>query len=203
MRPGGSVILGIDNEDGLQQSKWRCFVHKGGTTKKIMLRLGNDAVRLSFQPRSLQDPESIFWCADKALEQRSNQIVVRTSGNIISCKDILFGLLIWLIFLLNLQWGTSFGKERHNHIIIYLPGKNTHFAIFAEANLTVAFALVIQAWLVGLKNITDNDGRVSTISVNLDLQLSPWSRFQENTLERGNSDRFRFKESKTLNLGAG
>lgn len=94
MRTNGAVILRIENEDGLKQSEWRCFVYKGGKTKRIMLRLENDTVKLSFQPNGLQDPENIFWCADKARQQRSNQIVVWTSGNIILCKDIFFGLLI-------------------------------------------------------------------------------------------------------------
>lgn len=95
MRTGSSVVLQIDYEDGLLQPKWRCFVHKGGTTRRIMLALKNDTVRLSFQAYALLDRKNIFWCADKALRQRSNQIVVWTSGNIILCKDIFF----WFINL--------------------------------------------------------------------------------------------------------
>lgn len=79
MRPGSSVTLQIENEDGLQG--WLCWVYKGGKTKRIKLRLSNDTVRLPFSSTSLMNRETIFWCTDKDRQQRSNQIIVFTSGN--------------------------------------------------------------------------------------------------------------------------
>lgn len=79
MRPGSSVTLQIENEDGLQG--WRCWVLKGGRTRRIKLRLSDDTVHLPFSPSRLTDPENIFWCTDKDVQQRSNQVIVLTSGN--------------------------------------------------------------------------------------------------------------------------
>ncbi len=78
MQTGGSVILQLENEDGLMG--WNCWVYRGQRKKKIKLRLKKDSVSIVFQPRSLDVPETIFWCTDAAQEVRSNQITVKTSG---------------------------------------------------------------------------------------------------------------------------
>lgn len=77
IQPGGSVILQLDNNDGLQG--WRCWVYTGEKEKKIILRLKPDSVSHTFQPSSRNVSESIFWCTDEAQTHRSNQITVRTS----------------------------------------------------------------------------------------------------------------------------
>ncbi|XP_044035579.1 uncharacterized protein LOC122868072 isoform X2 [Siniperca chuatsi] len=77
MRTEGSVVLELENEDGLWG--WKCWVKRGEKTKMIKLRLKDDNVSLAFQPNRLNDPETIFWCTDENEEKRSNQITVRTS----------------------------------------------------------------------------------------------------------------------------
>ncbi|XP_070847233.1 uncharacterized protein [Chaetodon trifascialis] len=84
MRVGGSVILQLENEDGLQG--WRCWVNRGAQTKRIKLRLKNDSVSLDFQPNSLYVPETIFWCTDALQQHRSNQIIVWTSDKDVSLE---------------------------------------------------------------------------------------------------------------------
>lgn len=95
MRPGSSVTLQIENEDGLQG--WLCWVYKGGRTRRIKLRLSNDTVRLPFSPNRLMDRETIFWCTDKDRQQRSNQIIVLTSGT--DMQQDIFGLMDLTHFL--------------------------------------------------------------------------------------------------------
>lgn len=95
MRPRSSVTLQIENEDGLQG--WLCWVYKGGRTKRIKLRLSNDTVRLPFSPNRLVDHETIFWCTDKDKQQRSNQIIVLTSGT--DMQQDIFGFMDLTHFL--------------------------------------------------------------------------------------------------------
>lgn len=98
MRNGGSVILQLDNDDGLQG--WNCWVYRGqGRTgeRRIKLRLKNDSVSLDFQPTRLMVPETIFWCSDSTQQHRSNQVMVRTSGGptdiLMLCYTVTF---LWL-----------------------------------------------------------------------------------------------------------
>lgn len=108
MRPGSSVTLHIENEDGLQG--WQCFVYKGGHMYRIQLRRSNDTVPRHFTPGRVVERENIFWCTDKERQQRSNQIIIRTSGIDTQQGDI----LIW--FALNLQLGihvTSCDTEKN------------------------------------------------------------------------------------------
>ncbi|XP_076615406.1 sialoadhesin [Chaetodon auriga] len=84
MRVGGSVILQLENEGGLQG--WKCWVYRGHQTRRIVLRLKNDSKSLDFQPRSLNVPETIFWCTDRLEQSRSNQIIVRTSEKDVSLE---------------------------------------------------------------------------------------------------------------------
>lgn len=100
MRPGSSVTLQIENEDGLQG--WLCWVYKGEKTKKIRLRLSDDAVGLPFTPSRLVDRESIFWCTDTQQQQRSNQIIVRVSGNALQ-QDNSLGFTDFTEFLSHIQ----------------------------------------------------------------------------------------------------
>lgn len=93
MRPGSSVTLHIENEDGLQG--WMCWVYKGGRKNRIVLRLSNDTVRLPFSPGQVVKPENIFWCTDKEQLQRSNQIIIQTSGNIWQHENM-FGFTSWI-----------------------------------------------------------------------------------------------------------
>lgn len=78
VRTDGSVVLQLEHEDGL--NGWKCFVDRGGQTKKIKLKLRNDSLSVVFQPKRLNVPEIIFWCTDTNEQHRSNQITVRTSG---------------------------------------------------------------------------------------------------------------------------
>uniref|UniRef100_A0A3B4Y907 Uncharacterized LOC111650268 n=1 Tax=Seriola lalandi dorsalis TaxID=1841481 RepID=A0A3B4Y907_SERLL len=78
MQYGHSVMLQLDNEDGLEG--WVCWVYREGTkTKKIKFKLENRD-HVVFQTTRLEVPETIFWCTDKSQNERSNQIIVRTSG---------------------------------------------------------------------------------------------------------------------------
>lgn len=123
MRPGSSVTLQIENEDGLQG--WLCWVYKGGKTKRIKLQLSNDTVRLPFLPTRLMDHETIFWCTDKDRKQRSNQIIVLTSGN--DMQQGIFGLMDLTHFLSYIKSGNEGplsppdGKAKNDGtMIIYL-----------------------------------------------------------------------------------
>ncbi|XP_067344104.1 uncharacterized protein [Channa argus] len=80
MQTGGSVILHLENEDGLQG--WKCWVNRGqNQIKKILLRLKNtNDISINFQPSRLLVPETTFWCTDRNQNSRSNQITVSTSG---------------------------------------------------------------------------------------------------------------------------
>ncbi|XP_037610863.1 uncharacterized protein LOC119479395 isoform X2 [Sebastes umbrosus] len=80
VRTEGSVVLQLDNEDGLKG--WNCWFYQNGLTKMIKLRLAKDSVNVVFHSPKLTDPETIFWCSDTE-KLRSNQIIVR-----ISVKDI-------------------------------------------------------------------------------------------------------------------
>ncbi|XP_041830905.1 uncharacterized protein LOC121633091 isoform X2 [Melanotaenia boesemani] len=78
MNFGGSVILKIEKEDGLQG--WNCWVFRGEKTNKIKIKINQqDDTSLSFQPNNLRVPETIFWCTDETQALRSNQVTVRTS----------------------------------------------------------------------------------------------------------------------------
>ncbi|KAF3704549.1 hypothetical protein EXN66_Car020238 [Channa argus] len=80
MQTGGSVILHLENEDGLQG--WKCWVNRGqNQIKKILLRLKNtNDISINFQPSRLLVPETTFWCTDRNQNSRSNQITVSTSA---------------------------------------------------------------------------------------------------------------------------
>lgn len=115
MRPGSSVTLQIENEDGLQG--WLCWVYKGGKTKRIKLRLSNDTVRLPFSPTRLMDHETIFWCTDKDRKQRSNQIIVLTSDKPVSLEMYPFPALAGeSVTLQCLVWGT----DQISHVSFYV-----------------------------------------------------------------------------------
>lgn len=80
MRPGSSVDLELANEDGLQG--WRCRICRGQKITKIGLKLKKDSKSLVFQPTPLRVPETIYWCVDKTETSRSNQVVVRSTGEL-------------------------------------------------------------------------------------------------------------------------
>nr|XP_046234015.1 uncharacterized protein LOC124053096 [Scatophagus argus] len=84
MRNGGSVILQLENDGGLD--KWNCSVYRGGDkTKKIKLKVDGNPTSLEFQPRRLEVPETILWCSGPD-ETRSNQITIRTSERDVSLE---------------------------------------------------------------------------------------------------------------------
>ncbi|XP_041818688.1 uncharacterized protein LOC121624831 [Chelmon rostratus] len=109
MRNGGSVILQLDNDDGLQG--WNCWVYRGqGRTgeRRIKLRLKNDSVSLDFQPTRLMVPETIFWCSDSTQQHRSNQVMVRTSEKEVSLEMYPFPAVAGENLILRcLVWGTD------------------------------------------------------------------------------------------------
>lgn len=76
MPPDGSVTLRLDNDGGLRE--WKCYVFKKEQTSEIRLMSVNDSLSFEFQPYTLV--ETIFWCANKNRSQRSNQVVIGTSG---------------------------------------------------------------------------------------------------------------------------
>ncbi|KAK2820224.1 hypothetical protein Q5P01_023183 [Channa striata] len=85
MQTGGSVILHLENEGGLQG--WNCWVYRGkDNSKKIGLRLKDNESTFVFQPNKLEAPETTFWCTDRNQNNRSNQVTVRTSGKRVSLQ---------------------------------------------------------------------------------------------------------------------
>lgn len=78
MRPGSSVTLQIENEDGLRG--WRCWAYKGGQRYAIGFKRRSDTVRRQLTPNKVVERENIYWCTDMEQQQRSNQIIIRTSG---------------------------------------------------------------------------------------------------------------------------
>lgn len=78
MPPDGSVTLRLDNDGGLRE--WKCYVFKKEQTSEIRLMSVNDSLSFEFQPYKLVDSETIFWCANKNRSQRSNQVIIGTSG---------------------------------------------------------------------------------------------------------------------------
>ncbi|XP_032358466.1 uncharacterized protein LOC116671356 isoform X1 [Etheostoma spectabile] len=105
VRPGDSVVLQLEHEDGLQG--WKCFVHRAGKTMMIQLRLLNDNVSV-FQPKRLTIPETIFWCSDTKKQRRSNQITVRTSEKDVSLEMYTLPAVVGDSLILKcLAWGTD------------------------------------------------------------------------------------------------
>lgn len=79
MRIGNSVVLQLENEDGL--NGWSCRVYAEKKEKRIKLRLKeNNQMSIVFQPERLNVPETIFWCTNSTKQHRSNQQVIRTTG---------------------------------------------------------------------------------------------------------------------------
>uniref|UniRef100_A0A672H8G2 Ig-like domain-containing protein n=1 Tax=Salarias fasciatus TaxID=181472 RepID=A0A672H8G2_SALFA len=99
-----SVILQLEHEDGLRG--WSCRVYRGDKVNIITLNLeGENDASLTFQPRSLLELETTFWCTDESEESRSNQITVRTSVKKVSLEiyhlpavvgqDVTLRCLVW------------------------------------------------------------------------------------------------------------
>lgn len=79
MPTDGSVTLRLDHDGGL--GGWKCYVFKKEQTSELrLMSVKNNSVSYEFQPNRLVDPETIFWCANKDRSQRSNQVLIRTSG---------------------------------------------------------------------------------------------------------------------------
>ncbi|KAM9336623.1 uncharacterized protein ABDE67_019658 [Symphorus nematophorus] len=115
MRPGGSIVLQLDNDDGLQG--WNCWVYRKTQekTKRIKLKLKSNTVSLPFQ-RSLDDPETIFWCTDSTKEQRSDQITVRISDKDVSLEAYPLPAVAGESLTLRcLTWGT----DQIRHTVFY------------------------------------------------------------------------------------
>ncbi|XP_068438597.1 uncharacterized protein [Clinocottus analis] len=104
VRSGGSVVLQLDHDDGLEG--WKCWVNRGIETNEIELRFENGSVSVVFQPRRLENPETIFWCTDDL--RRSNQIMVRTSGKPVSLEMYPVPAVVGESLTLKcLAWGTD------------------------------------------------------------------------------------------------
>ncbi|XP_049916770.1 uncharacterized protein LOC126400252 [Epinephelus moara] len=108
VQTGGSVVLQLDNEDGLQG--WKCWVYRGKGpegTKRIALRLKNDSENVVFQTKRLEIPETVFWCSDNE-QRRSNQVIVRTSDKEISLEMYPLPAVVGESLSLRcLAWGTD------------------------------------------------------------------------------------------------
>ncbi|XP_034564166.1 uncharacterized protein LOC117830239 [Notolabrus celidotus] len=120
MQVGGSVILSLHNEDGLEG--WKCWFYRGGgtKTKKIGLRVKENNLRLDFQPARLTAPETIFWCSDGTEQNRSNQITIRTSEKKLSLEMYPLPALVGERLTLRcLVWGT----DQISHTVFYKDNK--------------------------------------------------------------------------------
>lgn len=78
MQTDGSVTLRLDNDKGLRG--WKCYVFKEKQIFLIKMMSVDDSTSFEFQPFKLVGPENIFWCTNEDRSQRSNQVVIRTSG---------------------------------------------------------------------------------------------------------------------------
>ncbi|XP_059181135.1 uncharacterized protein LOC131959934 [Centropristis striata] len=105
VRRGGSVVLQLDNEDGVQG--WKCWAYTGGPkVERYRLRVKNDSVSVSFQPNKLDVAETIFWCNNA--QQRSNQVTVRTSEKAVSLEMYPLPAVVGESLTLRcLAWGTD------------------------------------------------------------------------------------------------
>ncbi|XP_058476328.1 uncharacterized protein LOC131448178 [Solea solea] len=107
MKGGYSVILQLDNEEGLQG--WRCRVYRRANgTKTIKFKLkSNKTVDIYTTIRS-GVPETIFWCTNSPQSDRSNQIIIRTSNKAVALE--MYPLPAVVGESLNLKclaWGTD------------------------------------------------------------------------------------------------
>ncbi|XP_071319228.1 uncharacterized protein [Trachinotus anak] len=107
MQTGHSVILQLDNDDGLDG--WNCWVYRTALnqTKKIKFKTESGG-SVTFQTKKLEVPETHFWCTDKAKQKRSNQIIVRTSAQEVSLEMYPFPAVAGETLTLRcLVWGTD------------------------------------------------------------------------------------------------
>ncbi|AWP17506.1 Hypothetical protein SMAX5B_020195 [Scophthalmus maximus] len=85
MKTGHSVMLQLDNEDGLQG--WKCGVYRRALNQmkkiKFHLKITKSVV---FQTTRINVPETIFWCYDSTKKMRSNQIIIRASDKEVSLE---------------------------------------------------------------------------------------------------------------------
>ncbi|KAG8009098.1 hypothetical protein GBF38_011707, partial [Nibea albiflora] len=131
MRPGESVVLQLDHDDGLQG--WMCHVYRGHETKRIALRTRDNPKSLTFQPRDLKVEETIFWCTDSTRQHRSNQITVRTSVKDISLEmypqpavageDLILKCYVW-------------GTDRIRSVVFYKKETSDWKVVLEGANPT-------------------------------------------------------------------
>uniref|UniRef100_A0A3Q1GNV9 Uncharacterized LOC110949059 n=1 Tax=Acanthochromis polyacanthus TaxID=80966 RepID=A0A3Q1GNV9_9TELE len=113
MKTGDSVVLKIENEDGLQG--WNCWVNRGEKTNKVKLKLKNDTVSLNFQTTNLTVPETIYWCTDNT-GCRTNQITLRTSDKQVSLEMYPQSAVVGQSLTLRcLAWGT----DQISHTVFY------------------------------------------------------------------------------------
>ncbi|XP_074518747.1 sialoadhesin [Halichoeres trimaculatus] len=118
MQVGASVILRLNNEDGLKG--WRCWVYRGDRTKRIALRLKGEEVSFDFRPRRFTVHETILWCSDETEKHRSNQVIVRTSGNRLSLEMYPLPAIEGETLTLRCYvWGT----DQISHTIFYKDNK--------------------------------------------------------------------------------
>ncbi|KAF3853435.1 hypothetical protein F7725_014123 [Dissostichus mawsoni] len=106
VQSGGSVVLQLDNEDGLQG--WMCWVCRGEKSNKIKLKMKKGSVSVDFQANRLKVPETIYWCDDDTQLHRSNQITLRTSDKDISLEMYPLPAVVGETLTLKcLAWGTN------------------------------------------------------------------------------------------------
>ncbi|KAK1881127.1 Fc receptor-like protein 6 [Dissostichus eleginoides] len=128
VQSGGSVVLQLENEDGLQG--WMCWVYRGEKSNKIKLKMKKDSVSVDFQANRLKVPETIYWCDDDTRQHRSNQITLRTSDKDISIEMYPLPAVVGETLTLKcLAWGTN--KISHTNFykdkdILSGSGSSTH-----------------------------------------------------------------------------
>ncbi|XP_010734566.3 uncharacterized protein LOC104923228 [Larimichthys crocea] len=128
MRPGESVVLQLDNDDGLQG--WMCRVYRGHETKRIVLRSKDNPKSLSFQSKDLNVQETIYWCTDSTQQRRSNQITVRTSGKHISLEMYPQPAIVGENLILKCYvWGT----DKIRHVVFYKKGEMNDWKVILES----------------------------------------------------------------------
>ncbi|XP_017166128.1 uncharacterized protein LOC103481052 isoform X2 [Poecilia reticulata] len=107
MRKNAKVLLELTNDDGLQG--WQCRVNRGTKTRTVKLKLNNEnPTSFIFETKELIVPKTIYWCEKKDTEDRSNQVVLRTTDNEVTLEMYPFPAIAGEKMTLRcLVWGTN------------------------------------------------------------------------------------------------
>ncbi|XP_015237871.1 PREDICTED: uncharacterized protein LOC107089535 [Cyprinodon variegatus] len=137
VRKNSKVILEITNDDGLYG--WECKVNRGEETKRVRLKHQN-ATSLAFETTELRVPETIYWCYHNTKNQRSNQVILRTTVNEVTLEMYPFPAIAGERMTLRcLVWGTDEVKRsvfyKENTVIKTINGESFQLDSVNQSNV--------------------------------------------------------------------